>query len=378
MIKIEHPDLANISNEYFVKVKNQCSQRVDFYGTILSVLAGGTPHATLANHGLNGNTKKSLCNLFLAPNNRLGTPANYNNVIPANCNAWVPINQVIFQQITTYLNDENNLKEIILVSPEQSFQKNLDLINHFGITPANQNFVYPFINKIIDYSIFDNYAYWLGSKLGINTCPYCNRSFIHTVIDKNHKEIIRPTFDHFYPQSRHPFLSLSFYNLIPSCYYCNSSLKTAAIITPDTHLHPYLEGYGTDVRFKILIAGNKPQKSDPENYSIWLQQFMSNLLPKYRKIFGGNDAEGNINLFKLNEIFLSHRDVVGELIVKCDKYSGGYADSLHKVFDQLRTDKSEFYKFYFGNYYNEKDFHRRPLAKMTKDVIRQALPVFMK
>lgn len=378
MIKIEHPDLVKIAEEYYAKIKTVCIKRAQALEIILDILFSGRSYNDLVNFNLTGQTKKSLCNLVLTPQHKLGKNPNYNNVVQARCKGEIIANHAILSQIAVYLKDDNNLKDLILIPPEDSYQKNLDLINHFGINAANQDAALSLINKVIDYSIFDGVAYWLGAKLGINTCPYCNRSFIHTIVDRHRKEIIRPTFDHFYPQSRHPFLSLSFYNLIPSCYYCNSSLKTATVITPNTHLHPYLEGFGEDGRFKILVVGNKPNKSDPENYSIWLQEFIPNTQPKYRKIFGNSQVEGNRNLFQINQLYMSHRDVVGELIVKCDKYSGGHADSLHKILGQLGTDKSEFYKFYFGNYLNDKDFHRRPLAKMTKDIVKQELPNFFK
>jgi hypothetical protein len=378
MIKIEHPDLVNISNEYFEKIKSHCKSRASFYQVILNVLFNGAPTIDLDNFNLHGNTRKSLCNLLLTDGNKLEDLSNFNTVAIGNCRPWVNQFGAMMQQIADYLNNDDNLRNLILVQPENSYEVNQNLIAHFGINARNQKTIYPFINKIIDYSLFDNHSYWLGKKLGMNTCPYCNRSYIHTIINRNNQEIVRPQFDHFYPQSKSPFLALSFYNLIPSCYYCNSSLKSATSITPDTHLHPYLDGYNDDVRFKIIIAANNPNKSDPENYSIWLEEFISKVNPKYRKILGNNLNEGNVNLFKLNDIFLSHRDIVGELIVKCDKYSGGYANSLHKIFGLLNTNKSEFYKYYFGNYLNNKDFHRRPLAKMTYDIIKQILPEFLK
>ena len=100
-------------------------------------------------------------------------------------------------------------------------------------------------------------------------------------------------------------------------------------------------------------------------------------------MFGGTRAvpdanEGNINLFKLTEIYQSHLDIVGELVVKCDVLSAGYSDSLHKMFGLLHTNKSEFYQYYFGNYFSKNDFHRRPMAKLSKDVVSQILPTFLK
>ncbi len=104
---------------------------------------------------------------------------------------------------------------------------------------------------------------------------------------------------------------------------------------------------------------------------------------RYRKIFGGvrgtdTPKEGNINLFKLKEIYQSHCDIVGELVVKCDKLSSCYVNSLQALFSSLGTSREEFYQYYFNNYFNEKDFHRRPMAKLSKDVVSQIIPFFVK
>lgn len=377
MIKIEHPNLEKIANSYFAKIEKECLGKSAFLRLALEVIFNGRSHNDLRNLTLNGNTKKSLVNLLLLPGNQITNQTSYNTVLQANCKPSVTTQRAILEQIADHYSNTNNLKDTILVKPENSYQKDLDLKAYFGITPGNAAETYPFVNRILDYDNFDKYAYWVSSEIGVNTCPYCNRSYIHTVLSKSGSEIIRPTFDHFYPQSKHPFLALSFYNLIPSCYNCNSSLKTATSITPLTHLHPYIEGFNNDANFCIMIAAHKPNKSDPENYSIWMQSTMTVLDPRQRKIFGNAVNEGNINLFKLNDIYMVHRDVIGELIVKCDKYSSGYTDSLYKFFGLLNSNKTEFYQFYFGNYYNQKDFNRRPLAKMTKDIVSKELPWFI-
>ena len=36
---------------------------------------------------------------------------------------------------------------------------------------------------------------------------------------------MRPQFDHWFPKKKYPLLAISFYNLIPCCTYCNSSVK---------------------------------------------------------------------------------------------------------------------------------------------------------
>lgn len=378
MIKINNPDIQNISDSYFKKIKDECLQRVDFYLQVMDVLFHGTNFNVLETHKLNGNTKKSLVNLVLQPVNKLNDQLNYHTVIVANCKPWVTANEIILNRVLTYLSVQNNLEQIILCKPQDCYKLDNTLKNSLGLTTAHP-LVKEVVIKILDYDLFDKYAYWLGKSIGINTCPYCNRVWIHTVFDINKNEVIRPQFDHFYPQSKHPFLGLSFFNLIPSCYYCNSSLKKAGDIFPNTHLHPYIEGYDDDYFFHVKIDYVKSQKSDPENYKISLKPSAKITAAKLRQIVGNTNTEGNLKLFKLEDIYPSHLDIVGEIVVKCNKYSSWYSGPFLKLFGSLlSTNKSEFYQFYFGNYLNELDFHQRPLSKMTKDVVKQVLPNFLK
>lgn len=378
MIKIDNPEIKNISEDYFEKVKEECLDRADFLVQMGNVLFHGVSYKILEKHKLHGGTKKSLLNILLLPANKLNNQASYHTVTLANCHPWVVGDQMVLEDIGNYLAKDANLRRIILCDPKDCFQLDTHLRVSLGLQGAN-SIVRDIVKKVLDYEIFDKYAYYLGKLIGVNTCPYCNRVCIHTVYDKSSKEVIRPQFDHFYPQSKHPFLGLSFFNLIPSCYYCNSSLKNAGTIHPDTHLHPYLDGYGDDYYFHIDIDYVRSRKSDPENYKVRLKPAAKVSPGKLRQIKGNSHDEGNLNLFKLEAIYPSHLDVVGELVVKCNKYSSWYSGPLLKAFGAiLSTNKSEFYQYYFGNYFNETDFHRRPLSKLTKDVVKQVLPSFIK
>lgn len=385
MIRIEHPDIDIIAKEYFKEVKERIKDRCDFFINVLDVLFSGVPFNVLEGHSLHGGTKKSLVNQLLNIASRLTDQTQYVRVTAANLNAWVAPNSIAFRDICTYLNNDRHLEELILCTPDSAISTENNLKVRIGLPVALNAQIKNFISSIIDYSMFNNYAYDIAKKLNINTCPYCNRNYINTVIDKKGNQIIRPTFDHFFPQKLHPFLALSFYNLIPSCYFCNSSLKGDDPISIDTHIHPYKEGFDKEATFHILISNLKPNKSDPENYTLFFADNMIPLSPddRYRKIFGGvrgveTPGEGNINLFKLKDIYQSHLDIVGELVVKCDKLSSSYVKSLQPLFYSLGTSREEFYQYYFGNYFNEKNFHRRPMAKLTKDVVSQIIPNFVK
>lgn len=381
MIKIENPKLNDIAEKYSKKIKTKCSERAKYLKKNLQVIFNGVNHVELEQYALNGNSKKSISNSLLVPNKKLKNQEDYHNLTLENCHNSIATYQVALERMTEYLIDEANLKALILCSPENAICIENCIKRYIDVDDDGYTTISPIINKVIDYSLFDTFAYDISKELGYNTCPYCNRISIHTVIDKKKKGIIRPTFDHFFSQINHPLLALSFYNLIPSCYYCNSNLKGKKEMALDTHLHPYLEGFGNDIKFHIKIKDINPDKSHPDNYDLFLKPELDDSHPKYHKTFFQKPSKtaeyrGNINLFRLEEIYNVHKDTVGELIVKCDSLSMGYADSLNVFFPQLKTNKSEFYRFYFGNYFNEKDFHKRPLAKMSKDIISKTLPYF--
>lgn len=373
MIRILNSNLEKIAESYFQQILPLIRQKSNFLLTFLDVLAGNQNHDAITNHPLNGTTKKALLNRYITI--ELIDQQHYDQVAP-NIKPWIMANLADLLTIVNDLDDPGNLRKLIMVHPEKAETLNLQFELHFNIVPVTRTNYYSIIKEVIHYPLFNRFAYDIAANLGLGTCPYCNRNFIHTVIDRDLTEVIRPTFDHFFSQKDHPLLSLSFYNLVPSCYNCNSNLKGETEMKLDTHMHPYLEGFDNDAVFHVLIENLLPEKSHPKNYALSLINKQFPIGTKHRRMFGNNPSEGNINLFQLQEIYRSHLDVVGELVVKCDKLNATYSNSLTPLLQKLNTDQAEFYRFHFGNYLDEKDFHRRPLAKMTRDVVNQALPFF--
>ena len=137
------------------------------------------------------------------------------------------------------------------------------------------------IKYVFDYAKFSKKSkvksnwdgYSLAKKLKVNVCPYCNRLYTTTVVKRKKvgisiekSKLIRPEFDHFYIKSHHPYLALSFYNLIPSCKVCNSSLKGDVDMNYRDFVHPYKEGVNSVLNFRTgktvydFLGGNKPNK----------------------------------------------------------------------------------------------------------------------
>lgn len=82
------------------------------------------------------------------------------------------------------------------------------------------------------------------NKLNLIYCPYCNEQVIQVVTKLAANgvpddDIALLQLDHFYPQSRYPYLAVSFFNLIPGCAPCNAQLKLEKNFDIVSHFNPY-------------------------------------------------------------------------------------------------------------------------------------------
>ena len=196
----------------------------------------------------------------------------------------------------------------------------------------------------------DYNPYTFVEKLGLKTCPYCNRNYIFSVNKRTGK--LRPQIDHFCPQANYPFLSMSFGNLIPSCSTCNHTKSNR--YDPNL-INPYL-AKDSDNRFTIVpntvdFAYVESKKYDFESFDIEIR----------------GKAAASQNIFKLKELYEQHKDIVVELLVKKKYYPESYIEELKS----FGFNEEEVYRFLMANYLQEKDFHKRPLSKLIKDISQE-------
>ncbi|UII78589.1 hypothetical protein [Flagellimonas sp. CMM7] len=203
-----------------------------------------------------------------------------------------------------------------------------------------------FERKTSPYSTYD-----LAENLDFQTCVYCNRIYTKTV--RNPSKITRPEFDHWFPKGTYPLLALSFYNLIPSCHVCNSSVKGSTVMNLNNYIHPYVD------------------KSINMSFSYRLKKYSKYEFQIIRPL---NSKEDNtIKAFKLEEIYLAHEDEIKDLLKIKKLYSIDYIIKLKKLINQVdkNTSTKEIYRLAFGTHINESDFHKRPLSKMKKDILKE-------
>jgi len=206
--------------------------------------------------------------------------------------------------------------------------------------------------------------YQLTRSLNLNCCPYCNRQYTFTVSEIGGSKVARPELDHFLPKNSHPLLALSFYNLIPSCSVCNSSVKGASIISYETHLNPYeINEKHSSIKFTYYPNTYEASVGISEELTIGLKYNGNSMDINLNK-----KTTGNIELFCLNELYANHVDIVQEIIRKRSISNDRYIEILQKTFQSFNLSIEETYQLAYGNFYRENDFHKRPLSKLTKDI----------
>ncbi|MCX6074926.1 MAG: hypothetical protein NTY39_11440 [Campylobacterales bacterium] len=195
---------------------------------------------------------------------------------------------------------------------------------------------------------YDRYIF--VSDLNLKSCPYCNMNYIFIVEDKN----LRPEIDHFYPKSKYPYFAMSYFNLIPSCPVCN---KGKGNKFNDDLVNPY-SNVDEDKRIDFTInlehidfMNIKKEKYNFDSFSIDIRK----------------TKNGNVELLGLRELYRQHKDIVIDLLIKHQYYPVQYIYSLRA----FNFSEEEIYRYLFNNYNKDKDLHKRPLAKLMRDIAKE-------
>ncbi|WP_456480592.1 hypothetical protein [Nautilia sp.] len=253
------------------------------------------------------------------------------------------------------LNSPYSLRDILISKPDKLYEigewsKNQSI--NFDYMKSKYN---DFIKKKEKEDDYD--AYELAKYLNVNTCPYCNITSIYTVINENNEKIVRPEFDHFFDKATYPILSLSIYNLIPSCHQCNSNLKHTKSFNLDEYIHPYIDDIDKKIKFKLKFCNVKFYHSI-DGFEIEIQNINNSI-----------KVENHLKVFKIKERYSCLKDIILELIQKKYIYNESYLDELFKKYEGTFFKNIEDLKrLISGGYISESEINKRPLSKFIKDI----------
>ena len=203
-----------------------------------------------------------------------------------------------------------------------------------------------------------SYSHKFFNLLNIRTCPYCNRQYTFTLDEKTSKTA--PEYDHFYDKSDFPILAVSFYNLVPSCHTCNHMKGQKKTVT----INPYFGKF--ESKFFLTDGnGNKLTKAE----------ILKN---------GGGEVEllkpdgiespidqANINTFGLKGLYRMHDDFVKEIVDKVAAYDTSVQKALVDAFQGPAYHPHMVYDFVWGKYLEEAENDRKPLSKLTREMLEQ-------
>lgn len=220
------------------------------------------------------------------------------------------------------------------------------------------------IKKAFNYVDFrKNILVELAKRLNIKCCPYCNMHYTLYAEDTGKvngkiKKMAKFQFDHFYDKSKYPMLSMSLYNLIPSCAVCNQgkSIKKLSL-----SFHPYHSDICKQFRFELhdpigSFCGKKIQDS-----------INVDLIPKTNN---KSELDDFAKTFHLKALYQRHGDIAQEVFDKAYEYP--YYSNPNN-FKWLTNASPKYIKrLWMGTYTDENEIEKRPMTKFIQDLWEQA------
>ena len=202
-----------------------------------------------------------------------------------------------------------------------------------------------------------------AERLNVKTCCYCNMNYTLLIEQKKARTIEKKAlmqFDHFYDKAKYPHLSMSMYNLIPSCATCNQGKPRNGDLL--IHFNPYYTSLFGLYQFRVkdplllFMAVSHPEKIEVEC-----------------KAKNGKDISACDSWFHLSAKYSVHKDIVREVFDKAQQYPYYKNES---YFHFLGRDKSYPLRLLLGVYTEEKDYAKRPMSKFVNDLWEQACVYF--
>ena len=224
-----------------------------------------------------------------------------------------------------------------------------------------------FLDKVFNYDDLNSaVAYEVAKMKGRNTCTYCNRQYMFTIGQEDSNGVTRsktrPQFDHWFAHSHYPLLSLSFYNLIPSCPVCNSAAKGTSHYSLKTHIHPYAtESSEPDFAFRPEL-----KMDEKEGKLRWNVKLV---------VKAGSKEERMIKDLMLEELYACHgplelKDIMDFRMKNNPTYLKTLFEKVCRKYEKERS-INDVYRMMFGVERDPSKILDRPLGKFKRDILKR-------
>lgn len=198
-------------------------------------------------------------------------------------------------------------------------------------------------------------------QFNIPVCPYCNRQYINSY-DYHGQTKSTADLDHFLPKSVFPLFAMSLYNFVPSCQICNQRLKKDI---STNILNPMKDEFGDEARFMIKFPTHS-QSNDEFFETIMGLNTSFHIDIAYSGHSSKCLVENSIAVFRLKELYQSHKSYALEVLRKKTQIQSYYSEVHLLVPNMSRTD---FNVLLYGFDIDHGALYLKPLSKFTKDII---------
>lgn len=279
--------------------------------------------------------------------------------------------EILIPHVNTPHEDTTIIERLLISEPEDLFNLNTTLdaqLKGLGVQDSDLEEVFGY-EDVFD-SNSKSKAYKLALNIGASTCCYCNRQYTFTVLKDNRNKnkgdrLARPAFDHWFPKVKYPLLSMSLYNLIPSCTVCNSSAKGPHDMNLNDYIHPYVhKATHPAIKFKAI-----PSTLPDRKWSIKIERIE-------------NTPEDNtIKLFCLDDVYRYHDLLeLKDIMDFRDNYPDGYLNDLVTMVNGSQDhskgghlSRVDVYRMLFGVEWDDDKHLNRPFGKMKNDILKEII-----
>ena len=289
-----------------------------------------------------------------------------------------------------YTQLQRNISDFFIeqkINIKSCFYCNIEFIN-----PFNQFIEYKTIDDFFKTATEDEWKELISEKKGVEIYNYIRLNPHHKTknLEINIKNIGNKTInkitleninrlkkfkdhftlDHLIPKGKYPSLSISLFNLIPSCYSCNSKFKTTKVFDNLDTLHkisPSSETFNLDesLVFKINF--------DIDNYFENGNKNLDLIDVKLTNLTSEKDVDKFIDMFNLKGRYEFHKNIALDLLEKRKMYSDSQLDEIEKIFsdNNIKIDKETLKKQIFSSVIFERENTNEPFEKYKKDIAKQ-------
>lgn len=194
-------------------------------------------------------------------------------------------------------------------------------------------------------------------QLGVTICPYCNQNPTTSFEKKSSGEIKRSfDWDHLYPKSEYPLLSVAIYNLIPSCKVCNQIKKDGTA----EYLNPFHQYSVNDlITFDI----------EPNNSYYWHSADYFDVVKDITPNDEGLKLESLLDETALLERYNEVKAISLLALNKKRTYNRSFFRLYGRMYDTFVSNGMSFRELFFQVASEEQNYGKMPYSKLINDLL---------